>query len=67
MKKRLIQWCKKQTNGKIPKIIDKVPQTTKMLLLNALYFDSKWKEPFINSIKKFFLILEKMIKRKLLI
>ena len=52
--KQVNTWCKKQTNGKIPKIIDKVPQTTKMLLLNALYFDSKWKVPFINSMKQNF-------------
>ena len=47
-------WCKKQTNGKIPKIIDKVSPNTKMLLLNAIYFESKWNVPFLNSIKKNF-------------
>ena len=39
-------WCSKQTNGMIPKVLDKV--TTDMLayLFNAMYFKSQWKEKF---------------------
>ena len=47
-------WCKSKTNGKIPKIIDRISSNTKMLLLNAIYFESKWNIPFINSIKNNF-------------
>ena len=52
--KQVNTWCKKQTNGKIPKIIDKVSPNTKMILLNAIYFESKWNVPFLNSIKRNF-------------
>ena len=39
-------WCNRQTNGMIPKVLDKV--TTDMLayLFNAVYFKSEWKEKF---------------------
>lgn len=47
-------WCKTKTNGKILKIIDKVSQNMKIILLNALFFESKWNIPFLNSMKKNF-------------
>ena len=37
-----------------------------MLLLNALYFDSKWKVPFINSVKKNFSNFGKNDKKKII-
>lgn len=47
-------WCKTKTNGKILK---KVSQNMKIILLNALFFESKWNIPFLNSMKKIFIIM----------
>ena len=43
-----------KTNGKISKIIDRISPITKMILLNAIYFESKWNIPFLQSIKRNF-------------
>jgi len=39
-------WVSEKTNEKIPKIIDKIPGDARMYLINATYFNGKWKEPF---------------------
>ena len=39
-------WCNEKTHGKIPKILDSLPPTTLMILLNVVYFKGKWKEEF---------------------
>ena len=39
-------WCKKQTNGMIPKVLDEVSTDMLAYLLNAMYFKSQWKEKF---------------------
>lgn len=40
------QWASKNTNGKIPKVIDQISSSSVMFLLNALYFKGDWKTPF---------------------
>lgn len=52
--RQINSWCKAKTNGKISKIIDRISPITKMILLNAIYFESKWNIPFLQSIKKNF-------------
>ena len=42
-------WCDKQTNGMIPKVLDKVSPGTLAYLLNAMYFKSEWKEKFSKN------------------
>ncbi len=45
--KEMNQWVSKQTNGLIPTILDEpVSEMTKLMLLNALYFDGTWETPF---------------------
>lgn len=45
--KEINKWVSKQTNGLIPTILDEpVSQMTKLMLLNALYFDGTWETPF---------------------
>lgn len=39
-------WCSEKTNGRIPKVLEQEPEGIKLLLLNALYFKSKWTTPF---------------------
>ena len=51
-------WCAKNTNNKIPKIIDTIAPNTKMILLNAVYFKSKWLyqfDPKRTTVKPFYL------------
>ena len=43
------RWCADYTNNSIDKIVNKVPSTTKMILLNALYFKGTWKKQFKKS------------------
>ena len=44
--KTINDWCNKQTNGMIPKVLDKVSPGMLAYLLNAMYFKSEWKEKF---------------------
>ena len=39
-------WCKKKTNGLIPKILDEVNPEAVSYLLNAIYFKAAWTYPF---------------------
>jgi serpin B len=39
-------WVSEQTKGKIPTILDKMPDVTGLVALNALYFKDRWKRPF---------------------
>ena len=43
---RINNWCKENTNGKIPSIIERFNENDRMLLLNALYFKAAWHKPF---------------------
>ena len=40
------QWCSEATHKKIPKIVDKISGTDKMVLINAIYFKGIWQQPF---------------------
>ena len=40
------EWVRENTNDKIPKIIDDLPRSTKLVLANAVYFNGKWDMPF---------------------
>ncbi|GFR30181.1 leukocyte elastase inhibitor A [Trichonephila clavata] len=42
-------WVKKQTNGKITRLVDSLDPSTKMVLLNAVYFKGFWKFEFNKS------------------
>ncbi|MBR5056582.1 MAG: serpin family protein [Bacteroidales bacterium] len=44
--KAINDWCSKNTNGLIPKVIDEVSPDMLAYLLNALYFKSQWKDKF---------------------
>lgn len=39
-------WVNKNTNGKIDKIIDEIPRSAIMYLINAIYFKGTWKYEF---------------------
>lgn len=43
-------WCKKNTNGMIPKVLDEVTPDMLAYLLNAVYFKSQWSTPFQKSL-----------------
>lgn len=40
-------WVKDNTGGKIDKIVEEISQETMMYLINAVYFKSDWKTPFL--------------------
>lgn len=39
-------WCNEHTNGKITKLIDSLSSDIKIVLLNAIYFNSDWENKF---------------------
>ena len=43
---RVNDWCKKKTNGKIPSILNDIRPSDMMFLINALYFNASWVNPF---------------------
>ena len=43
---RINQWCSDHTNGMITHVLDQVDATVPAYLMNAVYFKSRWKEPF---------------------
>lgn len=42
-------WVKKNTNGMIPKIIEKADRYAVMMLVNVIAFDAKWETPYKRS------------------
>lgn len=44
--KAIDDWTKQQTDGKITKLFDRLDQTTKVVLANAVYFKAKWATTF---------------------
>lgn len=42
-------WVKKDTDGMIPKIIEKADRYAVMMLVNAIAFDAKWETPYKRS------------------
>ena len=47
--KKVNDWCKENTNGKIPTILDRFTDSDRMLLINALYLKAAWSKPFQES------------------
>lgn len=47
--KKMNDWVKKNTDGMIPTIIDSIPQTARMYLMNALSFEGRWASQYSNS------------------
>lgn len=45
---RINTWCKEKTRGKIPKVLgpEHVTPDTRLMLVNAVYFNAAWAEPF---------------------
>lgn len=44
--KALNDWVAQHTNGRIPTLFDRLPQDTRAVLANALYFKANWQSPF---------------------
>lgn len=44
--KAINNWCSEHTNGKITEMIDKLSANDVMVLMNALYFNAPWLNPF---------------------
>ena len=57
------RWCSKNTNGKIPSILDEVDPDMQMLLLNAVYFYDKWESPFTRTDKAPFTCLDGTVQQ----
>ncbi|MDE6792408.1 MAG: hypothetical protein K2J48_04925, partial [Muribaculaceae bacterium] len=43
-------WVNTSTNGLIPTLFQSVPANTELILINALYFNGAWKDPFEEKI-----------------
>ncbi|MBS0015058.1 MAG: serpin family protein [Arthrospira sp. SH-MAG29] len=43
-------WVKQETNGKIPQIVETIPNQTILYLINAIYFKGMWSEPFAEEL-----------------
>ena len=43
---KINSWCKKNTDGMIPSILDRLSPNAAMCLLNAIYFKATWTEKF---------------------
>lgn len=43
------RWVSDKTNTMIPTILDRLAPDSAMILLNALYFDASWEDPFYTS------------------
>jgi serine protease inhibitor len=41
------RWVKNKTHGKIPNIVDNIKPQSVLYLLNAVYFEGKWSDPFL--------------------
>ena len=44
--KEINNWVDKNTDGMIPKILDKIDSNSMMYLINAVTFDAQWAEPY---------------------
>jgi serpin B len=43
-------WVKEKTNGKIDKILERIPPDAALYLINAIYFKGKWKVQFDKTL-----------------
>ena len=57
------RWCSRNTNGKIPSILESVEPDMQMLLLNAVYFYDKWDSPFTRTDKAPFTSIDGTIQQ----
>ena len=39
-------WVAKQTNGMIKRVVEQLDATDRLVMVNALYFDAKWRSPY---------------------
>ena len=46
------RWVSDNTNGMIRSIVDRLSPRDRIAIVNALYFDAKWKEPFDATLTK---------------
>ncbi|MBX9692525.1 MAG: serpin family protein, partial [Cyanobacteria bacterium] len=44
--KEINGWVSSKTHGKIPSILNKIPPSAVLYLINAIYFKGKWAQPF---------------------
>ena len=44
--KTINEWVRRQTNDKIPAVVERIPEETILLLMSAIYFNGKWETPF---------------------
>lgn len=44
--RQINSWASKETQGKIPKVLDRIDPTEVLLLLNAVYFKGQWTHKF---------------------
>lgn len=44
--KTINDWVKDKTKGKIPSIVEKVPNDARLYVINAVYFKGLWSQPF---------------------
>lgn len=44
------QWVSRQTQGRIPTIIDRIDAQAVLFLLNAIYFKGQWQKPFTKAL-----------------
>lgn len=52
-KRTINSWVEKQTNGKIPEIVDEITPDHVMFLINAIYFYGQWQNEFdVKNTKK---------------
>ena len=49
VKKHVNDWCNKHTFGRIPEVLDDVDPLSFMYLMNAIYFNARWTNPFDRS------------------
>ena len=42
-------WANEKTNGRIPKVLDKIKEEEFMFVMNALYFLGDWEKPFAEE------------------
>lgn len=47
--KKINLWCSDQTQGRIPKMFEQIPEETRLMLINALYFKGAWTCAFQES------------------
>jgi len=44
--KTINDWVSEKTKGKIPTIVEKVPEDARLYVINTVYFKGKWSQPF---------------------